>query len=180
MQNPNQKPRMTPFQEAMLKFEQALKESMEVEQARAREQSARMAQQRPTQSARPAGQRPRQPQPMAPRIVNPAYTAASTEGDPGYDLRYPNIGGQVTMPTIAASTHEPAGQPVRQTAAYAETSRAIDSFQGHQAAATAADAAYQTIVPLTQTASPLMQGVIWSEVLGKPVSRRRGRGRHGF
>ena len=30
------------------------------------------------------------------------------------------------------------------------------------------------------TADDLMQGVIFAEILGRPVSRRRGRGRHGF
>lgn len=28
--------------------------------------------------------------------------------------------------------------------------------------------------------SPLVKGIIWAEILGPPVSKRKGRGRHGF
>lgn len=33
---------------------------------------------------------------------------------------------------------------------------------------------------LDRYANPLIQGVIWAEVLGRPVSKRRGRGRNGI
>lgn len=199
MQDPNQKPKMSPFQEAMLKFEQAMRESMEVEQARQREQASRMAQQRPMSSARQPGQQPRQRpagpfatsaaparaqapqrQPMAPRIVESADLYAAQEGASSEGMPYPGIDNQFATQTNPVATRESTSHMAKQSAAYNETSRAIDSFQGHNAAANAADAAYGTIVPLAQTASPLMQGIIWAEVLGKPVSKRKGRGRHGF
>jgi hypothetical protein len=90
MQDPNQKPKMSPFQEAMLKFEQAMRESMEVEQARQREQSSEWpsttdvvrepSAPRPpprpagpfATSAAPARAQAPQRQPMAPRIVESA------------------------------------------------------------------------------------------------------------
>lgn len=46
------------------------------------------------------------------------------------------------------------------------------------------DAGGEMVIPRTlqdlQQRNPLVQGVIWSEVLGRPVSRRRGRGRRNF
>jgi hypothetical protein len=38
--------------------------------------------------------------------------------------------------------------------------------------------AQMTALKLTQNS--LIEGIIFAEVLGRPVSRRRGRGRHGF
>jgi len=199
MQDPNQKPKMSPFQEAMLKFEQAVKESMEAEQARQREQSSRMAQQRPMSSARPSGPRPPQrparpyppgspmapapsamPQPMQPRVSDAGLGSYGGQSEAESESRYQNVGEHAVIPSIYEPITEMVSQVQKPAAAYAETSRSIDTFQGHNAAANAANAAYLTIVPLVQTASPLMQGIIWSEVLGKPVSRRKGRGRHGL
>lgn len=195
MQDPYQKPKMTPFQEAMLKFEQALKESMEVEQARQREQNSRMAQQRPMTSARPAGQRPARPyppgspmaptpvakpQPMQPRVSDTGLGSYGDQSEAQSESRYQNVGEHAVIPTIYEPVTEMVSQVQKPAASFAESTPSIDSFQGHHAAANAADAAYRAIVPLAQTASPLMQGVIWAEVLGKPISRRKGRGRHGL
>ena len=195
MQDPYQKPKMSPFQEAMLKFEQALKESMEIEQTRQREQSSRMAQQRPMSSARPSGPRPPQrpaspyasppapsamQQPIQARVTDAGLGSYDNQGETESESRYQNVGEHAVIPTVYEPFSEMVSQIQKPAAAYAETSKAIDSFQGHYAAANAADAAYQTIVPLVQTTSPLMQGIIWAEVLGKPISRRKGRGRHGL
>lgn len=33
---------------------------------------------------------------------------------------------------------------------------------------------------LSKTGSPLMRGILWAEVLGRPLCKRKGRGRYGL
>lgn len=188
MPNSNDPKRLTPFQEAMLKFEQALQESLAVEQARQAEMAARQtAQGRPAQrpyrpggypTARPVGAPPGRPAPVrqVPSVIsNDAATGAEMDHPRSNGEVYLNVGEHAVMPSVAETIDEI--EP--HVAAFDEPPVPVRK-KPVKSAAPALSAAPQPIVPLAPSASPLMQGIIWAEVLGKPVSKRRGHGRHGF
>ena len=188
MPNPSDPKRMTPFQEAMLKFEQALQESLAVEQARQAEMAARQTVQgrqvqRPARpggypAARPGGAPPGRPAPV--RQVPPAISNNSASEDEMNHPRsngevYMNVGEHAVMPSVAETIDEI--EP--QVAAFDEPPVQVRKKPAKPAAPSLSSAP-QPIVPLAPSASPLMQGIIWAEVLGRPVSKRRGHGRHGL
>lgn len=184
---------MTPFQEAMLKFEQALQESLAVEQARQAEVAARQATQslgRPAQrparpgsypAARPGGAPPGRPMPVRQAPLDSSDSTAS-EGAMDHPRSngevYMNVGEHAVMPSVSETIDEI--EP--HVAAFDEPPVPIRKkpVRPVKPASSALSAAPQPIIPLAPSASPLMQGIIWAEVLGKPVSKRRGHGRHGF
>jgi len=188
MPNPNDPKKMTPFQEAMLKFEQALQESLAVEQARQAEMAARQTVQgRTAQRAyRPGGYPTARPGgiPMGrPAPAQPAQPAQANAGNDTTDMDhahsngevYLNVGEHAVLPSISETVVEI--EP--QVAAFDEAPVPVRK-KPEKPATPALSAAPQPIVPLAPSASPLMQGIIWAEVLGRPVSKRRGHGRHGF
>jgi len=197
MPNPNDPKKMTPFQEAMLKFEQALQESLAVEQARQAELAARQtAQGRPAQrpyrpggypAARPGVAPPGRPMPVQ-QTRSDTAGGSSSESDMGPSLSngevFLNVGEHAVVPTVTESVSETVVEIAPQVAAFDEVPAPGRTVPGKgtpkKPTAPALSSAPQPIIPLAPAASPLMQGIIWAEVLGKPVSKRRGHGRHGF
>jgi len=181
MAEPVNPKKMTPFQEAMLKFEQAVRESLEAEQAaqRAARQPMPAARQAPPRpQARPVGYptaqpgrpvayqtRPADQQPQAPQTVEEAAVMAHQAAKPVTAIQPQPHGSEGDISPITAT--EPAGK------------LAVSEAARQKAEA----AAYNLPIPLAQLSqapNPLIQGVIWAEVLGKPVCKRRGRGRYGI
>lgn len=193
MPNPNDPKRMTPFQEAMLKFEQALQESLAVEQARQAEMAARQTiQGRPAQRpVRPGGYPAARPGGAPPGRSAPArqVLTSSSEGT-AFEVEmdhprsngevYLNVGEHAVLPSVAETVVEIEPQVTAFDEPPVQSRTSPGKGTPKKPATPALSAAPQPIVPLAPSASPLMQGIIWAEVLGKPVSKRRGHGRHGF
>ncbi len=59
-------------------------------------------------------------------------------------------------------------------------SRTEQLDQAAQNAAGRAGTNTYLVLPFSQTGSTLMRGILWAEVLGRPLCKRKGRGRYGL
>lgn len=122
-------------------------------------------------------------------------TAAAAEafgGQPGSEgyASEGSIGPDLTTPQGSGATRQPGEGDSRRFGSMGASSFAGSGMEfgdswwadpSTGAATTAKTGALPAaLANLGRYASPLVQGIVWAEVLGKPVSKRQGRGRHGI
>lgn len=138
-ENPN---RLSGFEAAMLKFEEAIRRSQYMQQFE-------------LQPARPE--------------MNQAEWS-----DPNQTMEQ---SAEQTDAQAAAQAADQSDLPQKQLA---NQSAAMENIKPQQAVPAVPLANRKYGLPLDQKVGPLVQGVIWSEILGRPVSKRKGFGRFGL